>query len=364
MRDTEAAALAGGWTRSTAGVQAGLAAPQSSGATADGATDDETSVLCLCARDGNSSSGRSLRWRFQSNATRANLCRRERSGPPVMQSSARVTQVRLAICLLALSTGLWAQTPQPTAAQLSAQDLLKTARAALSGGEAKAIDSLSVWGAYRRGGQASMMTLSLDLAGRFLEEHTVYSTGGEVQRMGRTEDGVGAVGGGMPGDEGGPALNASVTEGWNGKDYWIKNGAGGTATGGSEARKMTFRRIFVRYALAFTLTPPKDFPMVFAYAGRVESPNGMVDALEGKGPDDFLVHLFLDIKTHLPLMLQYISTVQGVQEVQMWFQDYKAEDGLVTPHTVIWFANGKLSEEFQVQRLKVNPKFKPEKFQR
>ena len=159
-------------------------------------------------------------------------------------------------------------------------------------------------------------------------------------------------------------MNASVSEGWNGSEYWIKNGVGGSATGGSDARKMTFRRIFARYALAFTLTPPKDFPMVFAYAGRVESPDGMVDALEGKGPDDFTVHLFLDIKTHLPVMMQYISSVQGVQEMQLWFKEYKADDGLVIPHSLVWFANGKLSEEFQVRRVKVNPKFKAGQFQR
>jgi hypothetical protein len=104
--------------------------------------------------------------------------------------------------------------------------------------------------------------------------------------------------------------------------------------------------------------------VTFAYAGRVESPDGMVDALEGKGPDDFLVHLFLDIKTHLPVMMQYISSVQGDQEIQLWFRDYKAEDGLLVPHSLTWFANGKLSEEFQVQRVKLNPKFKADKFQR
>jgi hypothetical protein len=262
--------------------------------------------------------------------------------------------------LVAISTGVMGQ----TAAQLSAQDLLKAARAALGGREPKAVESLTVWGAYRRGGQTSVMTLSLDLAGKFLEEHTTYSNGGEVQRMGMTEDGVGSVGGGMPGDSGGPAMNASVSEGWNGSEYWIKNGVGGSTTGGSDARTMTFRRIFARYALAFTLSAPKDFPMVFAYAGRVESPDGMVDALEGKGPGEFQVHLFLDIKTHLPMMMQYISTVQGVQEMQMWFKDYKAEEGLLVPHSLAWFTNGKLSEEFQVQRVKVNPKFKAEKFQK
>jgi hypothetical protein len=267
--------------------------------------------------------------------------------------------VKAVFLSVVISWGLAGQSPQPPA-----QDLLKTARAALGGGKPKAIDRLSVWGAYRRGGQTSMMALSLDLAGKFREEHTTYSSGGEIQRMGMTEDGPGPVGGGMPGDSGGPALNTSVTEGWNGREYWIENGVGGSATGGSDARRMTFRRVFARYALAFTLTAPKDFPVTFAYAGRLESPDGMVDELQCSGPDNFQARLFLDVKTHLPVMMQYASSVEGAQEIQLWFKDYKAEDGLLAPHTMIWFANGKLSEQFQVERIKVNPKFKPEKFQR
>jgi hypothetical protein len=264
----------------------------------------------------------------------------------------------------AISFAAAGQPSQPAAGQLPAADLLKAARAALGGGEPKTVERLSVWGAYRRGAQTSMMALGLDLAGKFLEEHTTYSTGGEIQRIGPTDDGVGAVGGGMPGDSGGPSLNTSVAEGWNGAEYWIRNGAGGSATGGSDARKITFRRIFARYALAFTLTAPKDFPVTFAAAGQVESPNGMVDALEGNGPDGFGVRLFLDAKTHLPVMMQYVSSVQDIEDMQLWLGDYKAEEGLLVPHTLTWFANGKLSEEFQVQRVKLNPPFKADKFRR
>lgn len=272
--------------------------------------------------------------------------------------------MKVVFLLAAVSCELAAQSLPPAPPQPSAQDLLKNARAALGGGEPKAVERLSVWGAYRRGPQTSMMALSLDLAGKFLEEHTTYSTGGEIQRMGMTDDGVGSVGGGMPGDSGGPALNASVSEGWDGSAYWIKNGVGGSATGGSDARKMTFRRVFARYALAFTLTAPKDFPVTFVSAGQVQSPDGMADALVGKGPNNFEVRLFLDAKTHLPVMMQYVSSVRDIEDMQLWLRDYKAEDGLLIPHTLTWFANGKLSEEFQVQRLKLNPAFKTDKFQR
>ncbi len=251
---------------------------------------------------------------------------------------------------------------QPSAAELSALDLLKSARAAIGGGEAKSIRSLSISGAYRRGPQSSMMALSLDFSGKCLEEHTTYANSGEIQRMGMTEDGPGAVGGGMPGDSGGPSLNANVTEALNGEIYWSKTGAGGTLSTGSDALKSSFRRIFVRYALAFGLMPPDNFPVTFVYMGRVESADGLIDTIEGKGADNFQVRLFLNIKTHLPMMIQYLSSQQGLQEVQLWLRDYKAEDGILVPHSLTWFTNGKLSEELQVQRVKVNPKFPAGKF--
>jgi hypothetical protein len=260
-------------------------------------------------------------------------------------------------------SGQGAQKPtQPTAAELSALDLLKAARAAIGGGEPKTIQSLAISGAYRRGPQSSMMALSMDLSGKFLEEHTTFSNSGEVQRMGMTEDGPGNVGGGMPGDSGGPSLNTNVMEGLNGEIYWSKSGAGGTTSSGNEALKSSFRRIFVRYAVAFALTPPENFPVTFAYMGRVESPDGLIDTLEGKGGDNFQVRLFLNIKTHLPMMIQYLSSQQGLQEVQLWLRDYKAEDGLLVPHSLTWFTNGKLTEEFQVQRVKLNPRFPANKF--
>jgi len=274
--------------------------------------------------------------------------------------------MRSALILLLAAAGMVAQPPQkslsPSAAELSAVDVLKAARAAIGGGEPKLIRSLAVWGAYRQGSQPTMMALSLDLSGKFLEEHTIYSTGGEVQRMGMTEDGPGSVGGGMPGDSGGPSLNRNVIQGLDGDKYWTKTGAGGTETSGTDAEKTIFRRIFVRYALAFALAPPENFPVTFTYMGRVESPDGLIDTLDGKGADNFQVRLFLDIKTHLPLMIQYLSAQQGLQEVQLWLRDYKAEDGLVVPHTLAWVMNGKLSEEFQVQRVKLNPKFPAGKF--
>lgn len=257
---------------------------------------------------------------------------------------------------------LWAA--MPLAAQPSANDILAVARAALGGKKLAAIQSISLWGPDRRGGSTTEMTLSAELAGKFLREQTVLSSGGEVQRTAVGEDGAIQVAGGMPGDDGGPAFSLVTAEGISADAYWAKLTTGAVQGGAETAaatRKQAFIRSYALYMLALTLSPPENFPMTFTYGGQVESPGGMADGIEGKGPNGFVVHLFIDSKTHLPVMLNYLS---GSQNMQMWLKDYKAEEGVLFPHTFTWIANGNLAEEFQAQKFKINPKFSAGKFQR
>jgi hypothetical protein len=259
---------------------------------------------------------------------------------------------------------IWFAISAPLAAQPSANDILAVSRAALGGKKLAAIQSLTVWGPDRRGSSSTEMALSAELAGKFLREHMSLTSGGEVQRTAVGDDGVISVAGGMPGDEGGPALSAVTTEGLSGDVYWAKLSSGAVEGGAETAaanRKAAFIRSFVLYTLALTLSPPENFPLTYAYGGQVESPGGMADGIEGKGPNGFVVHLFIDSKTHLPVMLNYLN---GAQNVQMWLKDYKPEEGVLFPHTFTWIANGNLTEEFHAQKFKINPKFGAGKFQR
>jgi hypothetical protein len=254
----------------------------------------------------------------------------------------------------------------PLSAQPTANDILAVARAAMGGKKLATIQSISVWGPSVRGAQAGEVALSMELSGKFLREQTSLGNGGEIQRMAMGADGAGAVGGGMPGDDGGPALGLNLAEGLNGADYWVKNAAGSmlnssTPEAAAAARKRAFVESFARYALALTLAPPTNFPVSFTYAGQVEAPGGMADAIEGRGPNGFLVHLFIDGKTHLPLMMNYRN---GPQDVQLWLKNYKAEDGILLPHVMTWVTDGNLTEEFQAQRFKINPKFPAQRFQK
>jgi hypothetical protein len=254
----------------------------------------------------------------------------------------------------------------PSIAQPTAHDILAAARAALGGNKIAGIQSISVWGPDQRAGEASEVALSMELTGKFLREKTSLANGGQITRMGVSEDGVGAVGGGMPGDDGGPALGLNVAEGMNGGDYWVKNAAGpvinsNTPEAAAAERKRAFVETFARYAIAFTLAAPVNFPVAFSYAGQVEAPGGMADAIEGKGPNGFLIHLFIDAKTHVPLMINYLN---GRQDVQLWLKNYKAEDGILLPHVMTWITDGNLTEEFQAQRFKINAKIPAGRFQK
>ena len=246
----------------------------------------------------------------------------------------------------------------PVAAQPTAQDVLASARAALGGPKLAAVQSLGIWGPDRHGGQSNMQTLSLDLSGKFLKELTSFSSGGQVERMGVGEDGAAAGSGGVPGDDGGPAMVASSSEGLDGDNYWSHMPGRRRVDGNGldpavMARKRDFVQTFARYALAFTLSPPANFPVTFTYAGRLETPDGTADALEGIGPGDFTIRLFIDSKTHLPLMMNYR---EAGQDVQLWLKQYKPESGILFPHVVTWVADGNLTEEFQAQRFRIKAK--------
>ena len=236
----------------------------------------------------------------------------------------------------------------PASNVAKADAVLKGARAAL-GPKLSSVQSLTLWGADRRGPQASEMALTIDLSGKYLKEQSTLGSGGQIERIG----GDGAVAGGMPGDDGGPGLSLSLIEGFDGADYWTRNGSG--------SGKTLFIANFIRCTLALTLSPPAGFPIAFTYGGQLESPAGAVEALEGKGPGNFEVHLYLDARTHLPVTMVYHEIGE---EFQLWLKDYKAEDGIRFPHTMAWLADGYPVEQFQIHHFKVNPKLRPEKFRR
>ena len=156
------------------------------------------------------------------------------------------------------------------------------------------------------------------------------------------------------------------------------------------------RAEFARIVVAMLLAAPKSLPIEFTSGGEAESPDGKADVIDLKGDGGFAAKLFLDQKSHQPLMLAYrgVSPQIRVQtqtmtrpappdgraaaegdhaqpaalptpelvDIQMFFDDYKNVDGVLLPHHISRSVDGKTTEEWTFKTVKLNPAFKPDTF--
>ncbi|MEO8359445.1 MAG: hypothetical protein ABI672_05390 [Vicinamibacteria bacterium] len=126
----------------------------------------------------------------------------------------------------------------------------------------------------------------------------------------------------------------------------------------------------------------------FTYGGTAESPDGQAEVLDVKGPGDFKGKLFLDQKTSRPMMLVYqeiprrMALRRGpggpggpppaadgpvapeMKEAQMFLSDYKNEDGIALPHAITIKVQDGPTEEWTVQKIKINPVFGADHFKK
>jgi hypothetical protein len=164
---------------------------------------------------------------------------------------------------------------------------------------------------------------------------------------------------------------------------------------GSDAEAQALRAAraeLARFTVAFLLTSPASMPVEFTDGGEAESPDGKADLVHVKGPGSFAARLFLDKTSHRPLMLSYqgvaprmvMQTMRGgpppdatapphgaegaaapppqAVEIQMFLDDYRAEDGVLLPHRVSRSVDGKTTEEWTFKTIKINPAFKADAF--
>src|SRR5262245_36429633 len=288
-----------------------------------------------------------------------------------------VSMMSLAMTLGGLAARLEGDTK---AAQLLAQ-----ARAALGGEKnLSKVQGLTGSGSYERTlGDRQLsgeLTLDLQLPDKMLRTETMNPVG----------DMTVVVAQGVNGEK---LLRSQQT--LNGPPGAIVRLAPPPANAGAEAQAIRNARAeMTRTLLAFLLAAPASLPVEFAYGGEAEADEGKADVLDAKGEGNFAVRLFLDQKTHRPLMLQYrgvapqvrIQTqqMQGppdperlrraeeaahdaagaapspqVVDIVLYLDDYRAADGVMLPHHIARSVDGKPTEEMTFKTIKVNPAFKP-----
>jgi hypothetical protein len=291
------------------------------------------------------------------------------------------------------------------------------------GGEQKlsAITSLTITGTSTRvsaegSGPAQDFEMALQLPDKFMKKEVFAVMNGTSLSRTSGFNGSGVIEvmdapPGMMGGGGGTMMIRSV-------------GGGGTSTMGmqqtpeqlADQRKATLmasRQEFARLTLGMFATSFKGYPLTFSYAGTAEAPDGKADVIDVKGEGDFAVKLFVDTKTHLPLMLSWMAKEPLVMrmgpgntsfgsggggqfvtrgggggninpeqlmkemedrrkeaeanrrtvEYRLYYGDYKTVDGIKLPSQLQVSVDGKPSTEQKLERIKLNPKIDPSKFE-
>ncbi len=304
---------------------------------------------------------------------------------------------RLIILISVLTTWiLFVPTPQDDAKKVArAQELLSQARAAIGSDKIK---SLSIAGTYRQMlGEREMsgdIELEMMLPDKFLKTSVMSP---------------------MPG------IEVTRLEALNGEKAWtdMQNNApaggnlilriapsGGNSADAQKAQQMFIRQEWTRLLLGVLGQSPVAVPLEYSYGGEAEAPDGVADVIEVKGKVIGLTaQLFLDQKTHRPLMLSYQgrkpqmrmmtrqmshsdeakkktpeemekeikeaqakaaaqAAAEPMVEIQLRFEDFRAEGGVTLPHRISRTIDGQANEEWQLTKFKINPIIKADKFEK
>lgn len=219
-----------------------------------------------------------------------------------------VSTLAAAASILPLAAGSSAQTAQSQRGALTARDpagILAAARSAL-GGEQKlsAVKSFTTTGRTRQVRGENLVPIEFEI---FVELPDKYVRKDEI-----------------PAQESGP-----TSSGFNGEDLLQdpppppmpapapapagtpRGAPAGSPPAGmpvrnpSAARVTALKQDFTRLLLGMFASSSSAYPLTFAYVAEAEAPQGKADVLEGKGPNNFALRLFISRDTHLPVMVTW-----------------------------------------------------------
>ncbi len=163
------------------------------------------------------------------------------------------------------------------------------------------------------------------------------------------------------------------------------------------------KKEYTRLALGLFATAPAVYPLKFTYAGRAQSPDGIAHVIDVTGDDDFKARLFIDTRTHRPLMLSWMDRepsvtpaighggaeahgsgvrAQGghgggsstdaraneveanrrVVEFRLFYKDYRPVSGVQIPHRLQSMVDGRVTEELTFDRVLLNRRIDESRF--
>jgi hypothetical protein len=323
----------------------------------------------------------------------------------------------LAVGLIALSATIGVHLAAVAQEDKKAVEVLAAARKAIGGKKLDSLKSLSVQAAVQRNAGNFQMNSDLELLVELPDKYMrSESSSNAMVNMANTL----GFNGDRPLKSNGPAGIAP-----GGGMIIRMGGPGGPAPGSGEKptpeqqqqidRQMmrASRHEISRLMLGwFGMTHP-SLSAQYTYAGEAESPDGKAYVIDVKNADGFAARLFVDENTQLPLMLTYqgpqprIVTAGGpppapggaqstpraqprqmteeerrtlaadadkqireterqppaMVEYTLFFDDWREEDGIKFPHALRRASAGTTTEEWTVNKVKLNPKIDPKKFE-
>jgi hypothetical protein len=217
-------------------------------------------------------------------------------------------QKTVIVCLTFLATVIaaLAQAPEPAPTTTEAAAVLSAAREVL-GGEKRigAIKTIVASGATRQLQGENLVPIlfeiNIELPDKYLRTDEIPARESGPNSRGFNGDAL-IQSGDAPGGprRGGPPPGAPPAP----------QGAatGGKPPAGAPPSPATpIKQDFAKLTLGMFATSFSSYPLTFAHAGQAEAPEGKADVLDVKGGGNFAARLFIDSKTHLPLMLSWTT---------------------------------------------------------
>jgi hypothetical protein len=194
-----------------------------------------------------------------------------------------------------------------------------------------------------------------------------------------------------------------------------REGAAAPPRNPNAARVTTLKQDFARLMLGMFAASYSAYPLTFTYVGEAEAPQGKADVLDAKGPGGFTLRYFVNVDTHLPIMVSWhapappqrgrgpmlaapgaapgapagaaavppaaapapvpptgaapsvpptgAAAPQAPPEQRLYFSEYRDESGLQLPFRLRRATGTDTTEETTFDRFRINAKIDPRKFE-